>query len=47
MKRRRDYYLEHPEAEPKSEEDAGQTNQLMDYFRPCDKISMSLEYENM
>ncbi|KAJ6224306.1 hypothetical protein RDWZM_002851 [Blomia tropicalis] len=45
MKRRRDFYIEHKEAEPKSEEDAGlNTTSMMEYFRPSDKISMSLEY---
>ena len=46
MERRRDFYSTHSDAEPKSDEDAGRlTNQLNTYFRPSDKISMSLEYD--
>ena len=45
MQRRRDYYAQKG-GDPKSNEDAGITSPDTNYFRPTDKISMSLEYDN-
>lgn len=46
MDRRREFYADKPDAVPKSEEDAGVSSPTMNYFRPTDPISMSLEYDD-